>query len=341
MATAYDVARVAGVSVGTVSRYLNGKGYVGAETREKIASAITELGFIPNRAAASLTTKTTGLLGFVASDLRNPFTAEIASALGHKAREEGYGLVVYESADDARLAIEGIDLMRSHGADGLVVTPPESKLLNSALVEAARFMPVVGIGLRTNPLVTDVVTTDTELGATDAMRYLLSLGHERIAYVGSATMASGRYKGYRSALEEASIPVDESLVVVGPLTWQAGFAALPPLMEQKQPPTAIFAANDVVALGVLQAAHTRGMKLPEELSVVGYDDVDPARHSEPALTTVAQPLKAMGSAAVGLLVARIRKVAPDVPQQAVLPAELVIRNSTCPPVTTKKKGNKA
>src|SRR5690625_3137895 len=112
MATAYDVATLAGVSIGTVSRYLTGKSYVSAASRKKIKAAIDELGFIPNRAAASLTTKTTGLLGFVASDLRNPFTAEIASALGGRAREHDYGLVVSESMDDPALAIKAINVLR-------------------------------------------------------------------------------------------------------------------------------------------------------------------------------------------------------------------------------------
>lgn len=330
MVTAYDVAAQAGVSMGTVSRYLTGNGYVGAASREKISAAIAELGFVPNRAAASLTTKTTGLLGFVASDLRNPFTAEVASALGRRARELQYGLVVSESMDDPELAVEALELLRAHGIDGLVVTPPESEVLNAAVVSAAATMPVVGIGLRTDPPVTDLVTSDTQGGAALAMEHFVSLGHSHIAYVGSSTMASGRYRGYVAALETNGLELDTELVITGALNRQLGQSAFEELMGLEDPPTAIFAANDAVALGVLQAAHSRGVSVPSELSVVGYDDVDMARHSVPPLTTVAQPMAEMGVAAIDLLVARLKQSLRGEAQQVQLPSELIIRDSTAP-----------
>lgn len=332
MVTAYDVAATAGVSVGTVSRYLTGNGYVGEATRTKIADAIRDLGYIPNRAAASLTTKSTGLLGFVASDLRNPFTAEIASSLSQHARGQGYGLVMADSMNDPAVSLDALELMRAHGVEGLIVTPPESPELNEALVATARVLPIVGIGLRTSPQVTDLVTSDTRSGAAEAVQHLLDLGHRRIAYVGSSVMASGRYRGYVDALEAAGIELDSELVVVGPLDRAAGFAALERLLDVCDRPTAVFAANDAVALGVLQAAHELQLDVPGRLSVVGYDNVDLAAHSVPPLTTVAQPMADMGHTAIDLLMTRLRgKNRGQSPQEVVLTGALVVRESTGAP----------
>ena len=332
MVTAYDVAKRAGVSMGTVSRYLTGNGYVGEATRAKISAAITDLGYIPNRAAASLTTKNTGLLGFVVSDLRNPFTAEIASSLSQHAREHGYGLVLSDAMNDPAISIEAIERMRAHGVDGMIVTPPESVELNTVLVATVQWIPIVGIGLRTDPQVSDLVTSDTRQGARTAVDHLVALGHRRIAYVGSPSMASGRYMGYLDALAAGGIEADPQLVVVGELNRAAGFAALIRLSGLADPPTAVFTANDAVALGVIQAAHERHLAVPEQLSVVGYDDVDLAAHSVPPLTTVAQPMAEMGKAAVELLVERLHGTSPErAPRQVVLPARLVVRGSTARP----------
>ena len=337
MVTAYDVAATAGVSVGTVSRYLTGNGYVGEATRTKIANAIRALGYVPNRAAASLTTKSTGLLGFVVSDLRNPFTAEIASSLSQHARAQGYGLVLADSMNDASISLDSLELMRSHGVEGLIVTPPESAELNEALLAAAQVLPIVGIGLRTSPQVTDLVTSDTHSGAAEAVQHLLDLGHRRIAYIGSSVMASGRYRGYVDALEAGGVALDSELVVFGRLDRGAGFAALERLLEVPSRPTAVFAANDAVALGVLQAAHERHLDAPRQLSVVGYDNVDLAAHSVPPLTTVAQPMADMGHAAIDLLMIRLRGGERDrPPQEVVLTGALVVRESTAAPYSSPR-----
>lgn len=332
MVTAYDVAAEAGVSIGTVSRYLTGNGYVGQATRIKIADAVAALGYIPNRAAASLTTKNTGLLGFVVSDLRNPFTAEIASALSLHARTRGYGLVLSDSMNDASVTVEALRSMQAHGVDGLIITPPESPRLNEALLRAAKSLPIVGIGLRTSPRVTDLVTSDTRTGAAVAVEHLLRLGHERIAYVGSPVMASGRYRGYIDALERATIPIEEELVVVGNLDRPAGRTALERLLKIRKGPTAVFCANDAIALGILQAAREADIDIPGQLSVVGYDDVELAAHSVPPLTTMAQPVAGMGRAAIELLMDRMLEKGHDSPpRDVVLSSVIVPRGSAAAP----------
>ncbi|MEA5053451.1 MAG: LacI family DNA-binding transcriptional regulator [Propionicimonas sp.] len=332
MVTAYDVAAQAGVSVGTVSRYLTGNGYVSEAARQRIAAAVAELGYIQNRAAASLTTKKTGLLGFVVSQLSNPFTAEVAAALGDEARADGYGVVISDSNGDPDLAIQAITLLRSHDVDGLIVTPPESPAYNDALLAAARSIPVVGIGLRTNPMVTDLVSGDTRGGARLARSHLLALGHSRIAYVGGSNMASGRFEGYRDSLTESGIEINADLISLGTMDREAGFNAVQRFLTQPAPVTAVFAANDALALGVLQGAHRLGVRVPQQLSVIGYDNVDMAVHAIPPLTTVAQNMVGMGRAAIRLLMDRLSGAAPaGEPRQVVLESTLVIRESCAEP----------
>ncbi|GAB3794325.1 LacI family DNA-binding transcriptional regulator [Humibacter antri] len=333
MVTVYDVAERAGVSVGTVSRLLSGRGYVGAASRHRIETAINELNFVPNRAAQSLTTKRTGLVGFLVSDLDNPFVAELAQAVNDRAAAEGHTLVIC-TANSPEERTRAVDTLRQHSIDGLIVSPPESPELNAKLIDLRRQgLPVVGIGLRLDPPTADVVSTDTKLGAKAAMEHLLELGHRRIAFVADeskSTTTSGRMLGYRESLTSAGIRFHHDYVYKGPLTRATGFRAARAFEQLGQPPTAIFASNDAVALGVLQAAFASAIRVPDELSVVGFDDVDLAQHAVPPLTTVAQPKSEMGRTAADLILQRLRGGAPSAPIERILPCTLVTRSSTGP-----------
>jgi LacI family transcriptional regulator len=316
---------------------LTGNGYVGAEARKRIAAAIAKLGYIPSSAAASLTTKKTGLLGLVVSQLNNPFTTEVASALNETAREHGFGLVLADTAGDADQAVASVELLRRHGVDGLVVTPPESPELNEVLSVAAKSIPIVGIGLRTDPLVTDLVTVDTYTGNNEAMAYLIGLGHRRIGYIGSPNMASGRYQSYRDSLAANGIGFDPDLVSLGLLDRATGATAMRQLLELPNPPTAAMCANDTVAMGAMQAAHRLGLRIPDQVSVIGFDDVDLAAHGIPPLTTVAQHMSELGATAMTLLLGRLAgSIESADPQQIVLSSELVVRESCAPPLAERK-----
>lgn len=343
MVTAYDVAARANVSIGTVSRFLTGNGYVGEASRKKIAAAVAELGYVHNRAAAGLKTKKTGLLGFIVSDLTNPFTAEVAAAISGYARAQTYGVVISDSMGDPSMGAAAIDLLRGHGVDGIIITPPESDELNAAILASVRRLPIVGIGLRTTPMSTDLVTVDTYAGAYAAVEHLALLGHRDIAFIGSNTMASGRYRGYRDALAAHGIDVRPSLVQAGALNRELGFNTAMTLLEHDPPPTAIFAVNDATASGVVQAAHRRGLSVPQELSVIGYDDVDLAAHSTPPLTTVAQPIRQIGEEAARLMFERLSGEETGDPREVTLPASLIVRQScTRPPdprATANDKGS--
>lgn len=327
----YDVAATAGVSTATVSRFLAGTGYVGQSSRTKIAKAISQLGYVQNRAAASLKSRRSGLIGFVVSDIQNPFVAELAASIGDQARSSGYGMVLADSRGDPERAVEAVELLRGHGVDGIIATPPESPELNDLLVSLrSKGLPVVGIGLHTDPPVIDVATVNTRIGTRQAIQHLLDLGHERIAMIGSRTMARGRRDTYRAVLRSAKIPVQRELQRYGPLHRNTGVTATAELLALAEPPTAIFAANDSVALGVLQEAARQRISVPRQLSVIGFDDGDLAKHASPPLTTVAQPKAELGRRAVELLVARTIAGSSD-PVQIDLPCALVVRASTARP----------
>ncbi|MEU0090760.1 LacI family DNA-binding transcriptional regulator [Kribbella sp. NPDC006257] len=327
--TAYDVAKRAGVSVGTVSRFLTGHGYVGKDSRQRIADAITQLGFVPSRAAASLRTKKTGLIGFVVSDLRNPFTAVLATALQERSREHGFGVFIAHTMGSPDRAIAAVDLLRGHGVDGLVVTPPASPALVEQLAELRQSgMPVIGLGLRTDPLSFDLLTVDTRSGARAATDHLVGLGHERIAFIGTSR-SSGRYQGYRAALKAAGLPLQRERVQVGAVGPDAGWNATTRFAALPDRPTAIFAFDDATALSVLQRAHALDWPVPKALSVVGFDDVDLARRSVPPLTTVVQPTDELGRIAVAEIVRQLTDSLAE-PAVITLPTELVVRGSTGP-----------
>ncbi|MEQ7011042.1 LacI family DNA-binding transcriptional regulator [Actinopolymorpha sp. B17G11] len=338
MVTMYDVAKRAELSVGTVSRYVNDSGYVGAASREKIRRAIAELGFVPSTAARSLTTKMSGLIGFVASDLTNPFTAELAQGLQERASHQGYCVVTSSTDGDEQRTLEALTVLESHQVDGLVVTPPETPAINDHLVTAARKgTPIVLIGMELDPPVADRVTTDTYQGARLAVEHLLELGHRRIAYVGARSQAKGRRRAYADTLRAAGISGDKDLIAVRALNRQGGVSAGSTLLDLSDPPTAVFAANDSVALGVVQAAYRRKLRVPDDVSVVGFDDTDLAEHAIPPLTTVAQPKLQMGHEAISLLFHRIKGTGPDRIVERRLTCELVVRDSTAPAAASRRR----
>ncbi|SEE94139.1 LacI family DNA-binding transcriptional regulator [Jiangella alba] len=331
MATIYDVAAAAGLSIGTVSRFLN-EGYVSAASRRKIERAISELGFVPSGAARTLSTKKSRLIGFVVSDMSNPFSSELAKAVQERADELDYCAVTYGTNHDDGRARRGIETLRGHGVDGLVVGLPESAPANELLRSVAeQGIPLVLVGMRVMHPNCDRVSTDTYDGAMQAMDHLIDLGHERIGFIGAADQGKGRRRAFVDALTRTSSAIDPELIVEGPLTREGGLEGASRLLSLDRPPTAIFATNDVMALGVYEAAYRQGLHVPRDLSVVGFDDIDLARHAVPALTTVSQPKTEMGHEAVRLLEARLTAETPPSSKETLFRCGLVVRDSTAPP----------
>lgn len=330
MVTMYDVARVSGLSIGTVSRFVNESGSVSVASRAKIQAAIAETGFVPNSAARSLTTKRSHLVAFLATDLINPFTAHLAQSMAIAARAGGYGVLTAVTGGDEQGVIDTLLALRGQNVDGLVITPPDTRQVRQHLKAiVAAGTPVVYVGMKPEGT-GDRVTSDTYSGARAAVAHLIGLGHERIAFAThppADSYAKGRLAGYTDELAAHGIAFDAELIVAVDPAGHDVIAATRRILDSA---TAVFTVNDVLALTLIQEAHRLGVHVPTELSVVGFDDIPLARVASPPLTTVAQPTEVMGRQVAELLLSRIEE--PDLPIRDVrLGCALIARGSTAPP----------
>lgn len=332
MPTIFDVARRAGVSKSSVSRVLNG-GPVSSKTRQAVLDAIQELGYRPNVAARGLVTKRSQTVGFVLTDVADPYYSQIIRGVDAALSEKGYSLVLCSARWDNERELSYIRLLAEHRVDGLLVlsgqTTSSEHILHALSEEMER--PIVVIDRSIPGAGFDTIGVDDFAAAAGAVRHLINLGHTRIAHVtGPLNYHSGvhRLQGYRHALAQAGIPVDDSLIVPGDFTKRGGYEAAAKLFSRSEPPTAIFAANDVSALGVWQAAREWGLRIPEDLALVGFDDIELLSLADIPLTTVRQPRYDYGYMGTQMLLARIEEGGqPGKRRQVILPTELVIRSS--------------
>jgi len=337
VATIRDVARVAGVSVATVSHVVNGTHYVSPELRQRVVDAIEALNYRPNRLARALSRKAVPLLALVVPDISNPYWSCVARAVQDVVDRHGYSVIVCST--DGLLQREVRFLQSLSGwISGLI--------LHAYHVTHEHIDPYMGEGVAVviigdfmagheQPRTWDHVRGDNEGGAQAAVEHLISLGHRRIAFIqGPAGTPSStrRLTGFRRALERAGLPVLEELVVPGSYTREAGRTGIERLLAMPEPPTAVFCANDLIALGALEAAQQLGWQVPRDLSIVGFDDIDEAARARPPLTTIRQPPQHLGAVAAELLMERLSGRVE--PRHTVLEFSLVVRESTAPPQPT-------
>lgn len=323
--TIQDVAKTARVSVSTVSRVLNGKVDVASETQERILSVIEELGYTTNLAARSMRSHKKNLIGLIMPDIAYPFAIEVMKGVNRAIAESEFDLLVYTTGDvrkSGRVSHEQkyVSLLTNSISDGVILVAPVADELS---VDA----PIVSIDpLASNPNFPAVHATNYQ-GAMDAMEYLIRLGHKRIGYIGGRAeleSANRRLKGYREALEKAGIPIDESLIVSGDYTTETGVSGARRLLALENPPTAIFSSNDQMAMGVYQVAQELGVRIPEDLSVVGFDNITESKYM--GLTTVDQFISEMGYVATQILIKLINGESLE-EQTYRMQTKLVIRNS--------------
>ncbi len=332
--TIVDVARSAGVSVSTVSRVLNNKPDVAASTREAVLAAIQRLGYVANPSARRLAGGRTGIIGLIVPDIMTAYTVEIVRGVGEAVNAAGYDLVLYtvvHKQDGMERERTWLSMLSRGLVDGLVMVLP--RCLSDELVELSRRgLPLVLIDHRgIDTELPSVCATNLE-GATEATRYLLSLGHRRIGFITGTLQyraGSDRLAGYKLALAQAGIPFDPTLVVEGDFSHKKGYEGAMALMQLPDPPTAIFASNDVSAFGVLDALRDLRLRVPDEISLVGFDDIPAAAEIRPPLTTVRQPLVEMGRQGAQLVLALLNGQT-DVPQRIELPTRLIVRGSCSP-----------
>jgi len=327
MATIRDVAREAGVSIATISRLFNGSARVSEETSKRVREVAERMGYWPNGAARSLITKRTHALGVLLPDLYGEFFSDVIRGIDLEARREGYHLVVSSSHSDAGELFAALQTMRGR-IDGLIAMAPDLDS-PSPLEESAKRFPTVLVnpGFATERC--GSVAADNAAGARDMVKHLASLGHREVAFIAgpeSNRDALLRLQGYRAAIREFGLEAAPDLVARGGFTESSGYEAARQLLARVPRPTAIFAANDCMAVGALSALREMGLRVPEDVAVTGFDDIASSSYLTPQLTTVRVEAWRLGQRAVQMLLAAMHAPAAA-PIQEVLPAALVIRES--------------
>ncbi|MCC8024275.1 MAG: LacI family transcriptional regulator [Clostridium sp.] len=303
MATIKDVARVAGVSLGTVSNVLNGKNNVKPRNRKRVYEAMKEVGFHYNMTASALRTKTTKNIGLIIPSITNPYYPELARGVEDAARQAS--LTVFLCNDDRDVEKERgyIQALLSKGVDGIILLKP--RLSHDELMEVGRRTALVlgDAGVDTGNDF-HVVNADDIQGVISAMNFLGQNGHRQIGMITGmmeSYSSQSRIKAYRQYLESKRIPYREDYIIIGDYNWKCGCQGARKLMGLPDPPTAIFAANDMMAIGAIKGVQMMGYRVPEDVSIMGYDDIEMSNLSNPALTTVHQPKYKMGTECLKVL----------------------------------------
>lgn len=327
--TIIDVAREAGVSNSTVSRVVNNSELVKPETREKVLNAMMRLGYVVNQQARSLRGGRSQVIGLLVPDVGNSYIGAIIRGIDEELAAHQYDLMLYTTHRRKTKESTYVATITRGLADGLLLLLPTNVAGYMQSLQAQQFPHVLIDYQHVDNNWTSTIQSTNFHGAYDATQYLIDLGHRRIGYViGLQEMqcALDRLAGYRAALDDHHIPYDPALVYEGDFFYTEGYEAASRFLQLPHPPTAIFAANDVSALGAVEAIRNQGLNIPDDVSVIGFDDVPEAAQVHPGLTTVRQPLEEMGRLAVQMLLKRLDN--PDLPGQRMeLPTELIVRDS--------------
>jgi LacI family transcriptional regulator len=328
--TIRDVARLAGVSSMTVSRVINGSERVSPATRQRVEEAIDELGYVPSRLARGLIRQKTGTLALIVPDVANPFFTLVVRGAEEVARRADYRLLLCDTRSDLDLEREVIEELLAHRVEGIAIAPVSDRS-RAHLRRLAKFgVPFVLIDRTVEGVDSDLVVGDNEGGARRLVTHLLELGHRRIGLIVEAdevSTARHRRQGYESALAAAGVPVDESLIVRANADPSGGFDGTRRLLTLDERPTAVFAVNNLVALGVVEAVREAGLEVPDDVALVCFDDIEYASRMYPFLTVMAQPAETLGSLGTQLLLERIDGRSRDRGRSVVLSAQFIVRKS--------------
>jgi LacI family transcriptional regulator len=329
--TIAQVAEEAGVSAMTVSNVLNGRAGASEETRRRVMEAATRLGYQPNIAARNLKIGRTGLVGVMTLDLTAQYSLEIIRGIAEELASDEREMLINATYQDAVRERERVDFLTRGLVDGVLRVAP---VLEDDTLEVLRRrgLPCVVVDPRRIDVALPRVTVDNYVGARQGAQHLLDLGHTRIAYIrGNADLESSavRYQGFRDALRLAGVDVDERMVAECDFTYTQGFRIASTLITEHRP-TALMAGADLIALGAVDAARACGLRVPDEFSVVGFDDLPQATQTFPALTTVRQPLHDMGQLAARML-SNLIDDRPLMMKHMQMPTELIVRGTTAGP----------
>jgi LacI family transcriptional regulator len=329
MPTIRDVAAYARVSASTVSHVLNATRFVEPETEERVRAAIEALGYRPNSVARSLRRRKTSTIGLLIPDISNPFFGDIARAIEDAGFSEGYNVILCNSDLSETKEMAYIEVLLSKQVDGLVLISSGNRSDPlRAILDAG--VPVVVADRELGGLPVDQVLVDNEHGGYLAGQYLVHLGHRNIACIAGPeglTLSTERITGFRRALKEAGIELPDDAVIHGDFRYAGGEAAMHELLRQNDNLSAVFAANDTMAIGAINVLSRAGLRVPDDVSVIGFDNILQSTAIVPSITTIAQPVAELGQSSVSLLLKRIRQ--PTVPPSRVLLQTRLVERESC------------
>ncbi len=336
-ATIEDVARMAGVSIATVSRAIHHPGKVAETTRKKVNAAIAQTGFTANAMAQSLRSRSSKMILAMVPDISNTFFANILLGLEAVANRRGYGLLIGNTENDPQTEATYLNYTRSNKADGMVLLT--GHLPYGAAEVRQHLPPVVAACEAIQDETVPFVGVDNRHGARVAIRHLVELGHRRIAFISGPVnniLSIERQAGYEEALVQMGLPVDREMILEGDFTIESGRLAVERLFIRDALPTAFFCANDDMAIGVLLALNQRRYKVPEDFSVFGFDDIPFSSCTTPPLTTIRQPRRLIGEAAMTMMLDMVEGK-PVQAGRSILPIELIVRGSTAAPPVNRPR----
>jgi len=327
MVTLREVAERAQVAISTVSAVINNSAPVSERTKQRVLKAIEALNYRPNRLARSLKTRQSFSVGVIVPDLTNPFFPEVVRGIESVARQHAYNIILCDTDESKATGVASLNLLMEKQIDGVILVGgviPKANILSLG----DKVLPIVMIEKDYDIPWISTVMVDAKRGAYDSVNHLINLGYKRIGFITEKLPKSKiqrRFEGYKLALKDNRIAFDSFLVKEVNPTFEGGYKAMNSLLSMEEPPDAVFAYNDLMAIGALKSIHGRGLKVPADIAVVGFDDVQAASFTSPPLTTVALPKHEMGVKAMQLILELISGKGKH--KKILLPTKLVVRES--------------
>jgi DNA-binding LacI/PurR family transcriptional regulator len=328
--TIRDVAKIAGVSISTVSHVINKTRYVSPELRKKVNDIMKKLDYEPNLLASSLKTKKTGTIGLVISDSSNLFFAFMQTYIENIFTSQGFSLIVSNSHYDLEKEIEVLKMMRSKRVDGILIVPENIDSRQMESIDRSG-IPIVIIEREIQGAKLDSVLIDNRIGSFNATEYLIGLGHRRIGYLDRMVDKSHsieRKKGYLSALRKNNIEIREELIIRSGFSCEDGYKATKYLINLKESASAILTFGDFAALGSIKYIYDKGLSVPDDISIIGFTDMPICDYTRPSLTTIKYPVSEIAKASSNILLSRIKEPNGFHKKKIILKPKLIIREST-------------
>jgi LacI family transcriptional regulator len=330
MPTIKDVAQLSGISKTTVSRVINNKGYVSEEKKALVLKAMEELEYYPNLAARRLRGQLTTTIGVIVPKITNPFFSYLVDAIEEAAYEKGYQVLIFQSNEDPKKELTFLNLLKTKQVDGVIMTSVENDW--TKIKSFIKHGPIVLCNVYIETSTVPTVRLNQYKGTYDGIKHLIERGHRKIAYcTGGFFKKEGKGKernqGYQKALEEADISINLNWIFVNQHSIEDGKQVLRKILEMEEKPTAVFTGSDEVASGMIAEASVHGVRIPDDLAIMGFDDQPIARVVSPKLTTIKQPVDQLGEKAVEIIIDELNN-AQSIDQYYELPIELIIRQST-------------